>query len=240
MRAENDRLREHDHLKDQYIARAAHDLKTPLTSIVGYAELLVDGTAGDLGAEQRQFLQVVNRNARRLERMVDDLVLMAKIDAGALRLAMAPFNLADLLIESVESALPVAEDKGVSIAFQPPEAVSVTGDRRRLGQAIDKLLNYAIENSPTNGRVELRGDITTSQAHITVTDSGGGIPPDEQGHLFDRFGTTIGLSMVRYVAQAHHGSAVVTSEPGVGSTLTLAIPVAHHHDLANSGAIRGE
>jgi len=245
---ENTRLREHDQLKDRFLASAAHDLKTPLTAIVGYAELLVDGSVGDLQPEQKQFLHVMDRNARRLESMLDDLVLMARIDTGTLRLENASFDLADLLIESVEKALPSADDKGLSITFVPPEGVEVAADRRRMGQAIANLLARAITRSPSNGQVELRVDVTLSQALIGITDSGGELPPEEQRQLFDRYywsargAAAIGLalSIVRDIAEAHEGAALVSNTQG-GSTITLALPlVSHRNQLARSGAHHGE
>lgn len=242
------RLREHDQLKDRFLASAAHDLKTPLTAIVGYAELLVDGSAGDLQPEQKQFLHVIDRNARRLEGMLDDLVLMARIDNGTLRLEKASFDLVDLLIESVEKALPGADDKGLSITFVPPEAVEVAADRRRMGQAIANLLARAINRSPSNGQVAMRVDLTPSQVLIKITDSGGELPPEEQRQLFDRFYWSargaatvgIGLSIVRDITEAHEGTALVSNTQG-GSTITLALPLVSNRDqLARTGAQHGE
>ena len=245
---ENSPLREPDQLKDRFLASAAHDLKTPLTAIVGYAELLVDGSVGDLQPEQKQFLHVMDRNARRLESMLDDLVLMAKIDAGTVCLDKASFDLVDLLIESVEKALPAAADKGVTINLGDPVRVEVIADRRRMGQAIANLLSRAITRSPTNGHVELRVDLTPSQALIGITDSGGELPPEEQSQLFDRFywsgrgaaAVGIGLSIVRYIAEAHEGSALVSNTQG-GSTITLALSLVSKHDqLARTGAHHGQ
>jgi two-component system, OmpR family, phosphate regulon sensor histidine kinase PhoR len=245
---ENNRLREYDQRKDRFLASAAHDLKTPLTAIVGYAELLVDGSVGDLQPDQKQFLHVMDRNARRLESMLDDLVLMARIDTGALRLEKASFDLVNLVLESVEKALPGADDKGLSITFVPPEAVEVTADRRRVGQAIANLLARAITRSPSNGQVDLRVDLTPSQALIGITDSGGELLPEEQRQLFDRFywsgrgaaAVGLGLSIVRSIAEAHEGSALVSSTQR-GSTITLAFPLVSNRDqLARSGAHHGE
>lgn len=242
MTAQNERLRELDRLKDHFVATVSHELRTPLTSIVGYTELLSDGSVGELDPEQAQFIGVVARNANRLQRMVDDLLLAAKIDAGTLRLEKAPFDLGVLLTEAVESALPVAEDKGVQIVFSPIESVAFIGDRVRLGQAIDNLLNNAIKFTPPRGKVELKGNLTSSRATIVVSDSGMGIPEDEQARVFDRFyrsstsgsvpGTGIGLSIVSFVANAHEGSVEVTSEMGVGSTFTMVLPRVNGHGAA--------
>jgi signal transduction histidine kinase len=246
--AENNRRREHDQVKDRFLASAAHDLKTPLTAIVGYAELLADGSAGDLQPEQKQFLHVIDRNARRLESMLDDLVLMARLDTGTLRMERAAFDLVDLLMESIEKALAGADDKGLSITFVPPEALEVVADRRRMGQAIANLLARAITRSPSNGQVVLHADLTPTQALIRVTDFGGELPPEEGGQLFDRFYWSgrgaatvgIGMSIVRSIAEAHGGSALVSSTPG-GSTITLALPLVSNRDLlARSGAQHGE
>ena len=234
MTVQYERLRELDRLKDHFVATVSHELRTPLTSIVGYTELLTDGSVGELDDEQRQFLEVVIRNAHRLQRMVDDLLLAAKIDAGTLRLQKAPFDLSELLVEAVESALPVAEDKGVEIRFRRIDPLAMVGDRTRIGQAIDNLLNNAIKFSPPRGTIELRGGSTPAQATIEVTDAGIGIPEDELARVFDRFyrsstsdsvpGTGIGLSIVSFVAQAHDGSVQVRSEMGRGSTFTMVLP----------------
>lgn len=244
---ENNQLREHAQVKARFLASAAHDLKTPLTAIVGYAELLVDGTVGDLQPEQKQFLHVMDRNARRLESMLDDLVLMTRIDTGTFRLEKASFDLVDLLIESVETARPGADDKGLSITFGPPESVEVTADRRRVGQAIANLLARAVTRSPSNGQVELRVDLTPTQALIRITDSGGELPPEEQRQLFDRFYWSgrgaatigIGLFIVRSIAEAHEGSVLVSTTQG-GSSVTLALPLVSKEVLARSGAHHGE
>jgi signal transduction histidine kinase len=242
------RLREHDQDKDRFLASAAHDLKTPLTAIVGYAELLADGTVGDLQPEQKQFLNVMDRNARRLESMIDDLVLMARIDSGTLHLEKATFDLVDLLIESVEKAHPGADDKGLSITFFPPEAVKITADRRRMGQAIANLLARALNRSPSGGQVELRVELTPSQALIGITDSGGELSPEEQRQLFDRYywsgrgaaAVGLALSIVRYIVQAHDGTARVSNTQG-GSAITLALPLVSNHDrLERTGAHHGE
>ncbi|HUO46191.1 MAG TPA: ATP-binding protein [Acidimicrobiia bacterium] len=234
MTTQYERLRELDRLKDHFVATVSHELRTPLTSIVGYTELLTDGSVGELDAEQLQFLEVVSRNAYRLQRMVDDLLLAARIDAGTLRLEKAPFDLSELLVEAVESALPVAEDKGVEIRFRPIDPLTMVGDRTRIGQAIDNLLNNAIKFSPPRGTIELRGGSTAAQATVEVTDAGVGIPEEELARVFDRFyrsstsnsvpGTGIGLSIVSYVAQAHDGSVRVRSEMGMGSTFTMVLP----------------
>jgi signal transduction histidine kinase len=233
---------------ETFLASAAHDLKTPLTAIVGYAELLADGTVGDLQPEQKQFLNVIDRNARRLESMIDDLVLMARIDSGTLHLEKATFDLVDLLIESVEKAHPGADDKGLSITFFPPEAVKITADRRRMGQAIANLLARALTRSPSGGQVDLRVELTPSQALIGITDSGGELPPEEQRQLFDRYywsrrgaaAVGLALSIVRYIVQAHDGTARVSNTQG-GSAITLALPLVSNHDrLERTGAHHGE
>ncbi|HKX75396.1 MAG TPA: HAMP domain-containing sensor histidine kinase, partial [Acidimicrobiia bacterium] len=235
MAAQNERLRELDRLKDHFVATVSHELRTPLTSIVGYTELLVDGSVGELTPDQIQFLQVVSRNGHRLQRMVDDLLLAAKIEAGTLHLEKAPFDLGRLLEEAVETALPVAEDKGVGIVLQSVEHTTMVGDRGRLGQAIDNLLNNAIKFTPPRGTVTLGARLTDEAAAIEVTDSGMGIPEDELEHIFDRFyrssnsgsvpGTGIGLSIVSFVAEAHDGAVKVRSEVGKGSTFVMVMPL---------------
>ena len=232
--AQNEQLRELDRLKDHFVATVSHELRTPLTAIIGYTELVTDGGLGPLSGEQEEFLQVVARNAERLSRMVDDLLLAARIEAGILKLDKAPFSLTELLREACESAIPPAKDKKVTLEFTPCERTTIVGDRTRIAQAIDNLISNAIKFTPPEGVVELSCHLTELEAVIEVRDSGIGIPADEQAHIFDRFfrssisgtipGTGIGLWLVKYVATAHGGSIQVTSEVGQGSTFTMLIP----------------
>lgn len=248
--AQNEQLRELDRLKDSFVATVSHELRSPLTAIIGYTELLTEGGLGPLRGEQEEFLQVVARNAERLNRMVDDLLLAARIEAGILKLEKAPFSLTELLQEAFKSAIPPAKDKKVTLEFTPCDRMTIVGDRTRIAQAIDNLISNAIKFTPPQGVVEVSCRLTELEAVIEVRDSGIGIPADEQAQIFDRFfrssisgtipGTGIGLWLVNYVATAHDGSIQVTSEVGQGSTFTLLIPrsaempesVAAHSPLA--------
>jgi signal transduction histidine kinase len=118
-----DRLRHLDQLKDQFIATVSHELRTPLTSIHGYLDLLIEGEAGELTDEQRQFLSVAERNTDRLRRLVDDLLLVSELDAGKLTLELGDLDLRDLAHESLESARPHAEAGGITLEF-PARALS--------------------------------------------------------------------------------------------------------------------
>ena len=231
-----ERLRELDRLKDQFVATVSHELRTPLTSIHGYLELVLEGAAGSLEDEQRQFLSVVVRNTNRLRRLVDDLLLVSEIDAGNLVLHLDDLDLGILAEQSLESSRVQAEAVGVSLAFATNGPLPLKGDKVRLGQLLDNVVSNALKFTPRGGSVSVRTSRSNGSAVVEVEDTGIGIPADEQAQLFDRFfraraaadgaiqGTGLGLSISQDIARAHGGSIDVTSDTNVGTTFRVALP----------------
>jgi signal transduction histidine kinase len=231
-----DRLLHLDRLKDQFIATVSHELRTPLTSIHGYLDLLVEGEAGELTDEQRQFLTVAERNTERLQRLVDDLLLVSELDTGKLRLQLSKLDLRLLAHESLESARPQAEAGGITLKFPAETPLQVTGDRMRLGQLLDNVISNAVKFTPHGGKVSVRTSRSNGSAVLEVEDTGMGIPADDQEHLFDRFfrtqaaeekaiqGSGLGLAISQAIAQAHGGLIEVTSKENAGTTFRLVFP----------------
>ncbi|HZB86325.1 MAG TPA: PAS domain S-box protein [Gaiellaceae bacterium] len=235
--AQNERLRELDRLKDEFIALVSHELRTPLTSIRGYTELLLDGEAGELTDDQRQFLAVVERNSHRLLHLVGDLLFLAQIEAGKLALEVDVVELGAVASESVEAAGPAAEEKGVTLALATGPAPPLAADRARIGQLLDNLVSNAVKFTPSGGRVDVRVRTLGKRAVLEVRDSGIGIPEGEQQFLFQRFfrtstateqaiqGTGLGLAISKAIVEAHGGQIEVESEEGVGTTFRVKLPL---------------
>jgi PAS domain S-box-containing protein len=235
--AQNERLRELDRLKDEFIALVSHELRTPLTSIRGYTELLLDGEAGDLTDDQRRFLGVVERNSHRLLHLVGDLLFLAQVEAGKLVLDVGAVDLGAVASESVETARPQAEAKEITLTLATGPVPLVAGDRARIAQLLDNLVSNALKFTPEQGRVDVRVRALDNQAILEVRDSGMGIPADEQKFLFERFfrtttateqaiqGTGLGLAISKAIVEAHSGRITVASEQGAGTTFRVALPL---------------
>jgi PAS domain S-box-containing protein len=234
--AQNERLRELDRLKDEFVALVSHELRTPLTSIHGYLELVLEGEAGDLTDDQARFLGVVDRNAQRLQRLVGDLLFVAQVDAGRLSLQHTRVNLSALAVECVEAATPTAGDKGIRLELSADEIPPVWADRARIGQLLDNLVSNALKFTPDGGRVEVKVSRRNGSALVEVVDTGMGIPEEEQEHLFERFfrtsgatsraiqGTGLGLAITKAIAEGHGGSVMVESSEGAGTTFRVELP----------------
>jgi PAS domain S-box-containing protein len=237
LESQNERLRELDRLKDEFVALVSHELRTPLTSIRGYLELVLEGEAGDLSDEQRRFLGVVERNAHRLLALVGDLLFLAQMEAGKLSLDVGAVDLSAIAAESVETARPLAEEKDVTLTLATGPLALIAGDRARLAQLLDNLISNGIKFTPPGGRVDVRIRGRRGNAVIEVRDTGMGIPADEQQHLFERFfrtsgateqaipGTGLGLAISKAIVHAHGGQITLTSEEGAGTTFRVSIPV---------------
>ena len=237
LEAQNERLLELDRLKDEFVALVSHELRTPLTSIRGYLELVLDGEAGAVTDEQRQFLGIVERNANRLLDLVGDLLFLAQIEAGKLSLEVGSVDLAAVAAESVETARPLAEDKDITLTLATSPVPVLAGDGARLAQLLDNLVSNAVKFTPEGGRVDVRASSSRGKAILEVRDTGMGIPAEEQEHVFERFfrttrateqaiqGTGLGLAISKAIVHAHGGQITLASSDGEGATFRVAIPI---------------
>jgi signal transduction histidine kinase/CHASE3 domain sensor protein len=228
--------RESERLKDEFVATVSHELRTPLTSIRGFVELLLAGEGGDLTHDQQRFLAIVERNSERLLRLVGDLLLIAQLDAGTMRLELDRCDVAELAEEAVEAAKPSAEAAGLELAVATDPAAIVEGDRARLAQLVDNLLSNAIKFTPAGGTVKVSAALRNGRVVLAVADSGPGMSPNELPRLFRRFyrtkhagehqipGTGLGLAISKAIAEAHGGTIEVASVIGAGTTFTVDLP----------------
>jgi PAS domain S-box-containing protein len=235
-RAQNERLRSLDRMKDEFVALVSHELRTPLTSIRGYLELVLDDVE-QLSGEHRGYLEIVDRNAERLVHLVSDLLLLAQADAGRLSFDWTDVELVPLVAQCVQAAQPAAEQAGVNVVFNSEPVEPVIGDPARIAQLLDNLISNAIKFTPAGGHVDVLVDASADSAVIEVRDTGFGIPAAEQEQLFQRFfrtrsandmaiaGTGLGLSIAKAIVDAHAGSISVESAEQRGTTFRVELPV---------------
>jgi signal transduction histidine kinase len=228
--------REVERLKDEFLATVSHELRTPLTSIVGYAEALNAGDFGELGAEQSEFVSVIERNANRLTRLVDDLLLTARIESHTLELNYEDVDVAALVADCVQSVTPYAEGRGVQLVLET-EPLTLRADTLRLSQLLNNLLSNGVKFTPDGGTVTVRTSSEDGAGVLEVEDTGMGIPADEQGRLFERFfrssvahrrsieGTGLGLVIAKAIAERHGGRIVFESQVGAGTTFRVELPL---------------
>jgi PAS domain S-box-containing protein len=234
---QNERLRRLDESRNQFLAIVSHELRTPLTSILSFSEL-IRGEAGGLTPEGNRFLDIIERNADRLHRLVGDLLMLDRLDAGALPLDLTPVSVAELTAEAVGSAAAGAAKQGITIGVTAGAGPAIQGDLRRLMQVFDNLIANAIKFSHRNGHVHITATFDGGNWRIDVADDGIGIPPEEVGQLFTRFvrasnartaglpGTGLGLSIVKVLVEMHGGHVEATSTLGHGSIFSVYLPAA--------------
>ncbi len=227
-----------DRMKSEFIAMAAHELRTPMTSIKGYISLLSAGLPGPVNEKQREFLQVTNSNADRMMTLVNDLLDLSKIESEGLRLNLEPVSLADVVAAVVFTMQNQIKTKEQTLTVDVPlDLPEINADRDRLIQVVTNLLSNAHKYTPTGGAIGVRGRREPGRLVLEVQDSGIGIAPQDQERLFTRFfradnaietqvgGTGLGLAICREIAQRHHGDIVVQSELGRGSTFQVILPL---------------
>jgi PAS domain S-box-containing protein len=234
---QNERLRELDRMKDEFVALVSHELRTPLTSIRGYLELLLEDADG-FDATHADWLSVIDRNSERLLLLVEDLLLKAQVNAGKVALSVKDIDLAAVIEQSVKTSAPVASARGVALTCTtetlPPAAV----DPVRIGQVIDNLISNALKFTPAGGRVDVRAAASGRCVRIEIEDSGTGISEEEQARLFERFyrtsqaqtdavpGVGLGLSIAKAIVEAHGGQISCMSVEGRGTTFAIDLPLA--------------
>jgi two-component system, sensor histidine kinase and response regulator len=233
--AHNERLRELDRLKDEFISLISHELRTPLTSILGYLELLRDSHGR--GPETDHFVEVIDRNAQRLVRLVGDLLSLAGIQAGEMAIGFREADLADVVSGAIEKVRAEASRKHIDLTLSASAIPPFTMDPVRIAQLAGHLLANAVKFTPPGGKVEVRLRKRGDQAVITVGDTGIGIPAADRQRIFERFyrtdavtrqafpGTGLGLTITKAIVAAHHGTITVDSRVGQGSTFKVCLPL---------------
>jgi signal transduction histidine kinase len=225
-----------ERLRDAFVGAVSHELRTPLTSISGFVELLADEEEG-LSTSGRSYLKVLRRSTIRLQRIVEDLLLVAQIEANRLDLERAPADLGELAAATIEAARPAALAKGVELRLDASPSLPLEADAERLRQVLDHLVSNALKFTPEGGSVTLSASNGGDRVRVDVTDTGIGIPRDEIGQLFSRFyrastatrraisGTGLGLVIASAIVERHQGTISLESREGEGTRVTVSLPV---------------
>ena len=230
----NERLRELDRLKDGFVALVSHEVRTPLTSILGYLELLGDE---ELTEGQRLYTDIIDRNSNRLLRLINDLLFIAQIEDGQLTVEHERVDLGAIIAEALDAAAPTAKAGDVEVTGDYSESLELAGDGGRLAQLLDNLLSNAIKFTPAGGKVEIVAGSHAGSIWLEVRDTGIGISAEDQERLFNKFfrtrvatkaaiqGTGLGLAISKAIVQAHGGTIHVESVEARGTTFRVELPV---------------
>ena len=222
-----------------FVANVSHELKTPLTSIQGFAQALMDGTAEGPDA-RRQAAEVIYNEAGRMHRMALDLLDLARLDAGTAEFKRGPVDMLALLRSICDKFQPIALEAGVTLQMALPDTLPILhGDGDRLAQVFGNLVDNAIKFTPRGGSVTIRALQEAAELQVSVNDTGKGIPPDALPRIFDRFyradsaraggntqGAGLGLAIAHEVVAAHGGRISVRSAEGRGTGFVVHLPLA--------------
>ena len=233
--AETEALRAVDQMKSDFLAAMSHDFRSPLTVVRGAVELLLGERPGALTAGQRELAQSAERNVLRLEEFTEDLLEMARLEQGAVALEPEDLDVRTLLTEIVADHQILAKQRRQWFALDAPaDAMKVSADRGRLRQALSNLVGNAIKYAPTGTPINVRAERQNGLFRIAVSDHGPGIPPEERGHMFEKFfrgrgvgstpGAGLGLSIARSLVVLHGGTLDYEDTPGGGSTFVVRLP----------------
>ena len=243
-------LRELDLTKSDFLSTISHELRTPLTSIAGYVEMLRDGDAGGLHPMQENMLEVVGRNTQRLRDLIEDVLMISRIESGAVRSDRVPVLLSALTEQAVRTLRPLAADAKVTVDVIPThDECLVLGDPAQLDRVLLNLIGNAIKFTPAGGRVTVVLEAREDELMLHVEDTGIGVPAAELDSLFTRFfrasnatsrqipGTGLGLAIVASLVAAHEGRVEVDSVERRGTTFTVVLPRLRQEDVAATRAL---
>lgn len=232
----------------EFVSSVSHEMKTPLAGIKAYVELLADGDAEDEQTRE-EFLEVINGQADRLQRLVENLLNIARIEAGVVSVSKAQQSLNELLEEALHVVQPAAEAKGIDLAAElSPLYLGVLADRDMLLQAAINLLSNAIKYTPAGGRVTLRSRLDDADVRFEVQDTGVGLSEEDCRRIFEKFyrvnkdkqmasGTGLGLPLAKHIVEdVHRGRLAVESKEGEGSTFYVVLPSAGQMTTNNRGS----
>jgi two-component system phosphate regulon sensor histidine kinase PhoR len=229
------RLERLERVRQEFLSNVSHELRTPLTAIRAFVETL-EGGAVDDAEHSRRFLSIIDRNAARMQSLIDDILELSAIEAGRVLVEPQPVALRPLVQDVLTSLAGRAAERGVALRNEVGEGVFVHADARRLEQMLTNLADNAVKFSREGGEVRVAHVRAAGRDRITVADAGEGIAPEHLPRIFERFyrvdkarsralgGTGLGLAIVKHLARAHGGEARVASTPGEGSIFTIELP----------------
>jgi two-component system phosphate regulon sensor histidine kinase PhoR len=227
-------------MKNDFVSHVSHELKTPLASITAYSEMLADGEADD-EETRKEFYHVIQTQAQRLNRLIEDILNISRIESGLIKVKKEQASLTILIEEQMQMIRSYAEEKNITVTSGRPIVYDqVYVDKDMISQVIINLLSNAVKYTPAGGQVTVGTEVDEAAglARVTVTDTGVGIPAEEMGHLFEKFfrvsannkqakGTGLGLNLAKQIVEkVHDGRMFVTSKVGVGSTFGFELPLA--------------
>ncbi|HXX95276.1 MAG TPA: HAMP domain-containing sensor histidine kinase [Planctomycetota bacterium] len=245
----NDRLKELDQLKAQFIANVTHELKTPLVAIRGYNESILELRFGPLTPKQQGGLEVSVRNIDRLQKLIEELLDFERIEAGALKLEIADFDLIPAAEAALDSIRPAIESKRIAAERRLPGSLRVRGDRDRIVHVLLNLLSNAVKFTPEGGTLGIEATEEGGRARIAVWDRGAGIPEAAQKFLFTRFwqadggsrrrhgGTGLGLAIVKGILDAHGAPIRIQSAEGAGTRAEFELPLSVPVEAVKEGMV---
>jgi len=230
----NERLKELDKLKSDFVSMVSHELRTPLAAMRTSAQVL---EVADIDTEtKKEMLDIILRNIDRLTNLVNDLLDLSRIESGRMELKFERVSLDSVIADSIESVRQTAIEKGIALNIElPKDLAPVKADREKLTQVIINLLNNAVKFTPRGGEISIKASELNGQVEVRVSDTGIGIPPEDLNRVFDRFyqvdstltreagGTGLGLAICKGIIEAHNGEIWAESEPGKGSTFIFTL-----------------
>jgi two-component system phosphate regulon sensor histidine kinase PhoR len=230
-------LRKLERVRRDFVANVSHEFRTPLTAIQGFAETLLAGAMDD-PQHRGRFLEIIVEHSHRLARLTEDLLMLSKMDADRLELEIRRVNVSQLIESCMETSRHRATEREIEISVQPLSGIpDVAGDRRRLGEVLQNLLDNATQYTLSRGKIIVSAEAHDREVILTVADTGIGIPVGDQPRIFERFyrvdaarsrelgGTGLGLSIAKHIVEVHGGRIWVESEVGHGSRFHFSVPV---------------
>lgn len=246
-----EKLKELDKLKSNFLATVSHELRTPLTSVIGYSEMLLEGLAGELSGEQRDYVQIIMEKGDQLLQIINEVLDISKIETGGVQLSVERLSIPELMQQVGDAMMPQARRKEITLTYDSrPPLPPILADRVKTRQVMLNLVSNAIKFTPRGGSVEMSAEaghmgmapgagepIAPPAVVIRVSDTGIGIPEESRDRIFEAFfqvdnsttreygGTGLGLSIVKNFVEAHGGRVWASPREGGGSTFTVLLPV---------------
>lgn len=235
-------IRRLEKVRSEFVANVSHELKTPITSVKGFAETLLDGAMSDPEA-CRSFLKIIYDESDRLHRLIEDILNLSKIEQNRIPLKTEPLNLVDLVTETAETLQEEVGRKRLQFMLpNPKQTIEFEGEKDRIRQIILNLMSNAVAYTPEEGRISVTAEDGGDQVGIKVSDTGIGIPQKDVHRIFERFyrvdktrsrdsgGTGLGLAIVKHLVESHEGTIDVRSQEGVGTTFIVTLPKIQAND----------